>query len=103
MAATSTKFVLFVAISYVLLINNYVCVSASTDDDQRPSGQHLNVMDEVNNATTNGSTPKRYQVISFDWGHVKIPFTVAIWIMIATVAKIGNLSTSTKYPFIMNV
>ncbi len=35
-------------------------------------------------------TPERYHIAVFDWPHVDTPYTVSLWILLASIAKIGS-------------
>ncbi len=32
-----------------------------------------------------------YHIATFDWEHVSAPYTIGLWILLATLAKIGKL------------
>ncbi|VDP23875.1 unnamed protein product [Onchocerca flexuosa] len=39
--------------------------------------------------TPNDETVGRFQVISFNWDEVQKPYTIAIWLLLAGIAKMG--------------
>lgn len=36
------------------------------------------------------NTSERYRIISFDFQHVEVPYVICLWILLASVAKIGK-------------
>ncbi len=72
--------------------------------DPEPAGQgHSEAVQTKNGSNTEGSEGhksheksgghevERYAVAHFDWPHVRDPFTIALWILLACIAKIGKI------------
>uniref|UniRef100_A0A0M3IVG6 Secreted protein n=1 Tax=Ascaris lumbricoides TaxID=6252 RepID=A0A0M3IVG6_ASCLU len=43
-------------------------------------------------ASEQSEQPERYQVVSLNWEEVSIPFIIALWILVAAVAKIRKFT-----------
>lgn len=44
---------------------------------------------ETGNGGAYNATPEYLTVVSIDWSHVGTPLTIAVWLLIVTIAKMG--------------
>lgn len=65
-------------------------VLSRTQQDKAQQGPLLvpDLPDESHKISSNES--HRYKIVSFNFSHVEVPYVICLWILLASIAKIGE-------------
>lgn len=77
---------LLLLVVWVLLEGSVLPLGAASSPDTRPP-PHVD-----NHSVTVGhnSSKKPFPVLSFDYHHIKIPFEISLWVLLASFMKLGE-------------
>ncbi|XP_067856643.1 sodium/hydrogen exchanger 3-like [Heptranchias perlo] len=62
-------------------------VAASSVEEADPDGYTEH--DESHGGNETADHPHGFQIVTFHWEHVQAPYFIALWILVASLAKIG--------------
>ncbi|XP_072416666.1 sodium/hydrogen exchanger 3 isoform X1 [Chiloscyllium punctatum] len=73
----------------LLALSVFLCCSAAEGTaNQIPQRDPDPLIGEIRSGSVDNSTSKDYQIVELDWPHVKDTYIIAVWILVASLAKI---------------
>ncbi|XP_072249915.1 Na(+)/H(+) exchanger beta isoform X1 [Leuresthes tenuis] len=74
---------------FVLLDGSVLSLGASSSSDTRPHKKDNNSVGVENHTITGHPTKKAFPVLSFQYDYIKIPFEISLWVLLASLMKLG--------------